>query len=98
MMEDHLILVHEGRLIYATHGHRSTPEMLPSLLHEGDVFLYGHVHLPIAEKKDGRFILNPGSITFPKQNNPQSYGILDEQGFTIYTLKHQVLKQILFSE
>ena len=98
MMSEALMVVNEGQMIYLTHGHRVSPDALPDILHEGDVFLYGHVHLPIAEKQNGRFVLNPGSITLPKQENPQSYGILTESGFTIVDLDDQIIKQIDFSK
>lgn len=97
MLADHALIINEGRKIFATHGHVYSPEHLPQL-HPQDVFLYGHVHLPIAEEKEGLYILNPGSITLPKQNNPHSYGLLDENGFKIYTIDGTLMKQIEFKK
>ena len=95
MLSDYALIVNEGRNIFISHGHIYSPENLPKL-HAEDVFIYGHVHLPIAKKKEGVYILNPGSITLPKQDNPNSYGVLDEHRFTIYALDGTVLKQIEF--
>ena len=35
---------------FLTHGHIYNEDNLPSL-GKGDVFLYGHTHIPVAEKK-----------------------------------------------
>lgn len=78
-----------------THGHIINPDAMPD---HADILLYGHVHLPIAKKENEHFILNPGSITLPKENNPRTYAVLDESSFAIYTLDHQILKSIEFQE
>ncbi|HWQ42624.1 MAG TPA: phosphodiesterase, partial [Desulfosporosinus sp.] len=40
------------------------------------------------------YIINPGSITFPKENNPNSYGILENDTFKIKDFQGNVLKEI----
>lgn len=95
VLQESCTIINEGRKIFATHGHIYSEDQLPALS-ENDVFLYGHVHLPIAKKEKGIYILNPGSITLPKQGNPNSYGILDENGFVIKTLEHVIIKEIQF--
>ena len=76
-----------------THGHIINPD---HPIEGIDMLLYGHVHLPIAKKENDLIILNPGSITLPKENNPRTYAILDDDSFTIYTLDHQIFNQIQF--
>ena len=66
---------------------------MPNLA-KGSAFIYGHVHLPIAKKADGIYILNPGSASLPKEQNPNSYAILDNDIFTIYDFNGNVLKEI----
>ena len=83
------------RKIVASHGHIYSPEKLP-FLSEGNVFIYGHVHLPIARKENNYFILNPGSSSLPKENHPKTYGILDENSYKIYTFNHEIYKEISF--
>ena len=95
VLQESCTIINEGRRIFATHGHIYSEDQLPALS-ENDVFLYGHVHLPIAKKEKGIYILNPGSITLPKQGNPNSYGILDENGFVIKNLEHVIIKEIQF--
>lgn len=84
-----------NRKLFMSHGHIYSPEHLPALKAK-DIFMYGHVHLPKAELTDGIYILNPGSLSLPKEENPASYGILNEEKFEIYDMKGNVIKSIYF--
>lgn len=86
------------RRVFMTHGHHLNPDSDLSFLTNEDIFLYGHVHLPFSyQNEQGIYILNPGSMTFPKQGHPKTYGILDNNGFTIYTLDDQKYQGIEFN-
>ncbi|WP_379158010.1 phosphodiesterase [Paenibacillus sp. sgz5001063] len=93
MMGDYVLILHEGRKIYATHGHGFSIDHLPQLA-PGDVFIQGHTHLPVAEVKEGITVLNPGSISLPKENHPNSYGILENGAFIIKDFAGNIVKQI----
>ncbi len=93
IMETSKEFVLGGKLCVMTHGHIFNPEHMPD---HTEILLYGHVHLPIAKKENDCIILNPGSITLPKENNPRTYAVLDDHRFIIYTLDHQILKSIEF--
>jgi putative phosphoesterase len=93
MMGDYVMILHEGRKIYATHGHGFSIDNLPALSPQ-DVFIQGHTHLPVADVKEGIVVLNPGSISLPKENNPNSYGILDNGEFSIKDFAGNVIKHI----
>ncbi|MEL5899849.1 metallophosphoesterase family protein, partial [Clostridium sporogenes] len=54
----------------------------------------GHTHIPLAEKTNNIFMINPGSITFPKENTPHCYGILNDNLFKIKTLEGDIFKEI----
>ncbi len=58
------------------------------------MLIFGHTHIPIAEKMGEIFVINPGSITFPKENNPNSCGILEENSFRIMDLDGNEFKKI----
>ena len=102
-MADYALLNINDLDFFVTHGHlfntdndgRNLPPMK-----NGDILIHGHTHLPVAEKfvyEDGkRFIywLNPGSVSLPKENNPNSYAILDDGLFTIYDFSGNVVKEI----
>lgn len=71
ILADYCILSLENRLMYATHGHKYTPQNLP--LCPGDVFIQGHTHVPKCTQKDGILWLNPGSVSIPKENSHHQY-------------------------
>lgn len=89
------IILNNSRRIFLTHGHIYNESNLPKLS-GGDIFAYGHTHIPKAEKKDNLFIINPGSISLPKEGNPNSYGILDDICFRIKDFEGNVLKSVIF--
>lgn len=93
MMSTYSTVLYNGRRLFLTHGHIYHEDNLPNLK-EGDAIIYGHTHLPKLEKKGNIFIINPGSITFPKENNPNSYGILEENIFRIKDLNGDIFKEI----
>lgn len=82
-----------GIRFFQTHGHYYNPENLPPM-GTCDAFVFGHIHLPVAEKRDGIYILNPGSTSIPKGGYPNSYALLDENVFTIYDFEGNVIKSI----
>ena len=54
-----------------------------------DIAMYGHTHKPFFERKDGVIILNPGSLSYPRQDGRKpSYMIMeiDDKGEAHYTL------------
>lgn len=93
MMADYAMILHEGRRIYATHGHGFNIDQLPPLA-ENDVFIQGHTHIPVADRKGGVFVLNPGSIALPKDNSPHSYGILAGDEFLVKDFNGGTVKGI----
>jgi hypothetical protein len=61
-----------GQRLFASHGHKFSPQNLPPLS-DGDVFIYGHTHVPEDEivtvgDKEIR-CLNPGSVSIPKNGS-----------------------------
>lgn len=94
MMADYSLILAEGRRIYVTHGHLFSMDHLPPLK-ENDVFIQGHTHIPVAERsKDGIYLLNPGSISLPKENFPNSYGVLDGGEFTVKDFEGGTIKSV----
>ena len=49
----------------------------------GDILLYGHTHVPRAEKVLDKWMLNPGSVSIPKDGSVQSYAVLEDGTFTV---------------
>lgn len=70
--------------IWITHGNNYGASMGPErLLEEAaarnvDVVLYGHTHRPLIEYQDNIVIVNPGSLSYPRQNGRKpSYLIME---------------------
>lgn len=96
-MADYSELFLGNRKVFMSHGHIYSPDHLPSL-NKGDIFLSGHTHIPTAYNKDGIWLLNPGSPSLPKGGHPKTYGILEEEGFTVYTEDHKAYMHASFDE
>ena len=77
VLSDSALLFLNGHTFLAAHGHLFT-ENSPPPLAEGDILLYGHTHVPKFEKKDGHLCINPGSVSIPKENSPNSCIILND--------------------
>lgn len=58
---DYGVIFDGKRTIYLSHGHRVEPK-----LHENDVYLTGHTHIPHDFMNNGARYLNPGSVSIPK--------------------------------
>ena len=82
VMADYCILSVDGRTFYATHGHIYNQDNLPPL-QEGDILIHGHTHVLKAQQMDGYILLNPGSVSIPKEGNPATYAVLENSIFTI---------------
>ncbi len=63
----------EGIKIWVVHGHYYYVNMTVDYLREEglkkgvDVVMYGHTHVPYFEQDENLTILNPGSLTYPRQ-------------------------------
>lgn len=93
IMADYALLELNGKTIYATHGHIYNQDCLPPM-QAGDVLIHGHIHLPVARIMGDNYLLNPGSVSLPKEGNPASYGMLEDDTFAIYDFDGGMLKQI----
>ena len=70
--------------VFITHGHGYYVSLDPEyIIEEGkarkaDIVMYGHTHKPFFEQKDGMTILNPGSLSFPRQEGRKGSYMLME--------------------
>ena len=85
VMADYALLSLGERMIFATHGHVYNKDNLPPL-NAGDILLYGHTHIPDCEEVGGITILNPGSVSIPKEDTQHGYMLLDGNEFIWKTL------------
>jgi len=68
------------------------PEGAPS----GMVILFGHTHLPTAEKRGNNHYWNPGSCALPKDGHPASYGFYENGRFEVRSFEGRVLASDIF--
>ncbi len=78
-----LIIKLEGKVIYACHGHLhgvkyGLDRAVSAAKQAGaDILLFGHTHVAMTSYSDGLYIMNPGSVSQPRDGGRPSYGIID---------------------
>ena len=93
VMADYALIFYGERNLYATHGHIYNENNLPPLKN-GDILIHGHTHVLKAEKREDYTLLNPGSVSIPKEGNPPSYAILEDGLFTIKGFDGTIIKEL----
>lgn len=82
--------------IWMTHGHRYGIDFGPDRLYYAgleagaDIILFGHTHRPVIEENNGVWLVNPGSLTYPRtRDQKKTYVVLeiDEAGKLSFELK-----------
>ena len=97
VMADYCVILADGKAIYATHGHIYNENNLPPLS-EGDVLIHGHTHVLKAERREGYTLLNPGSVSIPKEGNIPTYAILEDGIFIIKGFEGEIVKTLDLNE
>ncbi len=74
----------EGVSVWVTHGHNyyvsTNPEYIKkeARLRGVDIVMYGHTHRPIVDEEEDLITVNPGSLTYPRQEGRcPSYAVLE---------------------
>lgn len=93
VMADYCILAIDGRTFYATHGHIYNENNLPPLK-DGDILIHGHTHVLRADQNENCIILNPGSVSIPKEDNPPTYAVLEDGVFAIKTFDGDIIREM----
>lgn len=78
----------EGRKVWVTHGHNYYVSMGNEVIKEEavargvDIVMYGHSHRPAVDIGDDVIAINPGSLSYPRQEGRQpSYIIMEMDRF-----------------
>jgi hypothetical protein len=83
--------------IFMTHGHYYYVTVNRNIIMDearargSDIVMYGHTHVPLLEYRDGLTILNPGSLSFPRQEGRKpSYAMMeiDKDGEAHFTISY----------
>jgi len=77
------VLEYNGIRILVTHGHRYSVKCDYDKLYRkaeeagAHLVLFGHTHIADITMKNGVYLVNPGSISFPRNNCSESYAIIE---------------------
>lgn len=88
-------LLTHGHHYYVGMGHEELKEQ--AVLKHVDMVMYGHTHYPCLEQTPGLTILNPGSLSLPRQEGrAPSYIMmeLDKDGEAHYTICYLRIKPV----
>ena len=81
MDKDYVLVPIDNKIFYCTHGHFYNSNSFPNI--DYDVYLQGHTHTPLMQKKENRIFLNPGSISLPRGGSVKSYIFYEDGEFTL---------------
>lgn len=93
IMSTYSTLLFNNRRIFLTHGHIYNEDNKLAVS-EGDVVMSGHTHILKIEEIDQVLYLNPGSISIPKENNPHTYAVLENNQFMIKDLEGNIITEV----
>lgn len=74
----------EGYKVWVTHGHNYYVNMGDEFIKEEarargvDIVMYGHTHRPVINESKGVIAINPGSLTYPRQEGRKPTYIIME--------------------
>ncbi len=83
--------------VMVTHGHNYYVSMGNQMLKEearsrgADIVFYGHTHRPVIDQDDDVIAINPGSLSYPRQDSRKpSYVLMDidREGEAHFTLRY----------
>lgn len=87
-----------NKKLFATHGHVFEQNTIPKSVVSGDIFAFGHTHLPVLEKNEmGILILNPGSVALPKEGHPPTYAVIGNDKIEIKTFDDAVYRAYILN-
>lgn len=96
-LPDKAIMTIGEHKIFATHGHKyqvyyGVESLIYAACEQGcDIIMFGHTHSPFVDEGDDFTIINPGSLTYPRQSGGKpSYIIMTMQddGSVEYEIKY----------
>lgn len=73
--------------IWMVHGHKQLVGCTLRYLYDEtrdmgmDIVMFGHTHMPVIEELDGIYMVNPGSLSYPRQENGRGSYIIMEIDF-----------------
>ena len=92
LMADYQVVTVDQQMLLMTHGHLYDNDNPPPV-RDGDIVLQGHTHVPLCQHTPGGWwVLNPGSVSIPKEDSPHSYLLLKDGTFYWKTMLGEVYR------
>lgn len=76
VLSDSALIFADGIVLTVAHGHKEQPKMTCN-----GILLNGHTHVPCFEKVDNYTLINPGSVSIPKNGSQRSYITFENRTF-----------------
>jgi putative phosphoesterase len=67
-------------VVHGRFGGSETVRYARSQFRHVDLIVFGHTHVPFLEKVANVLLMNPGSLTQPREGNPPSFGLIETNG------------------
>ncbi len=87
-----------GKRVWITHGHNYGVSTGTEIIKDEarsrhmDIVLFGHTHRPVLEQESDLVTLNPGSISYPRQEKRRpSYAIMEQKKQGEFVFCHKFL-------
>lgn len=87
--EEFIELEINSKKFFFSHGHKYNMDNIPPV---GDVVIYGHLHTGFIETQYNIIFANPGSISLPKNNTPNSYLIITDEELILKDIDGNIIK------
>ncbi len=79
-----------GKTFIFTHGHLVDPNTFPC-----DVFVQGHTHINAIENGNPIYF-NPGSLSLPRGNTINSYGLITDDELIVKDTEGNIIKRLTY--
>ncbi|MBF0578814.1 metallophosphoesterase [Erysipelotrichaceae bacterium RD49] len=92
-MPSQRILNIAGVRIYVSHSHRcgysNREQQLIKIAKENgcSVAVFGHTHIPMAKEVHGVWLINPGSMAWPRDGNSPAYAVVHLEDGTVHDVE-----------
>ncbi len=83
----------DNNICYLTHGHRFNKDN-ENFLKTGEILIQGHTHISDLSFKNGKYYINPGSISLPRDNTDGSYIIYENNIFYLYDIDNNLIDSL----
>jgi putative phosphoesterase len=93
IMSDYSTIYVDNRVLFVTHGHIYHKNNLPNL-QKNDILIHGHTHVQTIERHDDYTYINPGSVSLPKENNPNTYMTYENNQFKILDFHGNMINEM----